>query len=67
MSTSDAGGEPSTRTPGLTPGDARLEVVVLPVSDVDRAKRFSASWASFSDPDGNGRLLQEITTRLPGR
>jgi catechol 2,3-dioxygenase-like lactoylglutathione lyase family enzyme len=25
------------------------------------------SWASFSDPDGNGWLLQEITTRLPGR
>jgi hypothetical protein len=22
---------------------------------------------SFSDPDGNGWLLQEITTRLPGR
>jgi catechol 2,3-dioxygenase-like lactoylglutathione lyase family enzyme len=25
------------------------------------------TWASFSDPDGNGWLLQEITTRLPGR
>jgi catechol 2,3-dioxygenase-like lactoylglutathione lyase family enzyme len=25
------------------------------------------SWASFSDPDGNGWLLQEITQRLPGR
>jgi hypothetical protein len=25
------------------------------------------SFASFSDPDGNGWLLQEITTRLPGR
>ena len=25
------------------------------------------SWASFSDPDGNGWLLQEIKTRLPGR
>jgi hypothetical protein len=37
----------------------RLEVVTLPVSDVDRA--------SFSDPDGNGWLLQEITSRLPGR
>ena len=24
------------------------------------------SFASFSDPDGNGWLLQEITTRLPG-
>jgi hypothetical protein len=25
------------------------------------------SYASFSDPDGNGWLLQEVTTRLPGR
>jgi catechol 2,3-dioxygenase-like lactoylglutathione lyase family enzyme len=29
--------------------------------------RSYASYASFSDPDGNGWLLQEITTRLPGR
>jgi catechol 2,3-dioxygenase-like lactoylglutathione lyase family enzyme len=26
-----------------------------------------ASFVSFSDPDGNGWLVQEITTRLPGR
>ena len=25
------------------------------------------AYASFSDPDGNGRLLQEVTARLPGR
>ncbi len=25
------------------------------------------SYASFSDPDGNNWLLQEVTTRLPGR
>jgi catechol 2,3-dioxygenase-like lactoylglutathione lyase family enzyme len=25
------------------------------------------SFASFTDPDGNGWLLQEVTTRLPGR
>ena len=25
------------------------------------------SWASFSDPDGNGWMLQEVKTRLPGR
>jgi catechol 2,3-dioxygenase-like lactoylglutathione lyase family enzyme len=25
------------------------------------------SFLSFSDPDGNGFLLQEVTTRLPGR
>lgn len=26
-----------------------------------------SSFAAFSDPDGNGWVLQEITTRLPGR
>lgn len=25
------------------------------------------SWASFHDPDGNNWVLQEITTRIPGR
>jgi len=25
------------------------------------------SWASFTDPDGNGWLLQEVKTRFPGR
>jgi hypothetical protein len=25
------------------------------------------SFASFRDPDGNGWLLHEVTTRLPGR
>ena len=26
-----------------------------------------SSFATFSDPDGNGWILQEVTTRLPGR
>ena len=26
-----------------------------------------SSWASFTDPDGNGWMLQEVKTRLPGR
>jgi catechol 2,3-dioxygenase-like lactoylglutathione lyase family enzyme len=26
-----------------------------------------SSFATFSDPDGNGWLVQEVTTRLPGR
>jgi len=30
-------------------------------------RRSYASFASFSDPDGNGWLFQEVTTRLPGR
>jgi len=37
------------------------------VSGPDPERRSYSSWASFSDPDGNGWLLQELTTRLPGR
>lgn len=155
MSSTDASADTSTETPRAGTIDMKLEVVTLPVSDVDRAKRFyqSLGWrldadlaagddfrgvqftpphsqcsihfgkgltaaapgsadrlllavediasarddlisrgvdvsevyeqrppgfesqagrsyfayASFSDPDGNGWLLQEITARLPGR
>ncbi len=31
------------------------------------AKGSYSTFATFSDPDGNGWLFQEITTRLPGR
>jgi catechol 2,3-dioxygenase-like lactoylglutathione lyase family enzyme len=37
------------------------------VSGPDPARGSYSSFASFSDPDGNGWLFQEITTRLPGR
>jgi len=30
-------------------------------------RRSYASFATFSDPDGNEWLLQEVTARLPGR
>jgi hypothetical protein len=33
----------------------------------DPQRRSYFSYDSFSDPDGNGWLLQEITERLPGR
>ncbi|WP_159718908.1 VOC family protein [Geminicoccus flavidas] len=33
----------------------------------DPEQRSYQSYASFSDPDGNGWLLQEVTARLPGR
>jgi catechol 2,3-dioxygenase-like lactoylglutathione lyase family enzyme len=33
----------------------------------DPEGRSYASYASFSDPDGNSWLLQELTERLPGR
>jgi catechol 2,3-dioxygenase-like lactoylglutathione lyase family enzyme len=155
MSSTGASTETSTEVPEVGTIDMKLEVVALPVSDVDRAKRFyqSLGWrldadfsagadvrgvqftpphsqcsihfgrgltaaepgsadrlmlavedidaarddlirrgvdvsevyesrppgfesiegrsyftyASFSDPDGNGWLLQEITNRIPGR
>lgn len=156
MSTTSAGGATSMDVPEVGTIDAKLEVVTVPVADVDRAKRFyqSLGWrldadfaageghrlvqmtpprsrcsihfgqgftdmkpgsldrlylavedidaaredliargvevspveeqprppgfpespgrsyfayASFRDPDGNGWLLQEVTTRLPGR
>jgi catechol 2,3-dioxygenase-like lactoylglutathione lyase family enzyme len=49
-------GAPGARfhEPGRTPGPAP-----------DRSTY--GSFALFSDPDGNGWLLQEISTRLPGR
>ena len=37
------------------------------VSGPDPQRSSYRSFASFSDPDGNGWLFQEITTRLPGR
>jgi catechol 2,3-dioxygenase-like lactoylglutathione lyase family enzyme len=37
------------------------------VSGRDPERRSYRSFASFRDPDGNGWLLQEVTTRLPGR
>ncbi len=39
----------------------------LRVSGRDPERHSYRSFASFSDPDGNGWLLQKITTRLPGR
>ena len=37
------------------------------VSGQDPDHRSYRSFASFNDPDGNGWLFQEVTTRLPGR
>ena len=38
-----------------------------PVSGPHPARSSYFSYATFSDPDGNGWLLQEVTTRFPGR
>jgi catechol 2,3-dioxygenase-like lactoylglutathione lyase family enzyme len=37
------------------------------LSGPDPARTSYGSLAAFSDPDGNGWLLQEVTARLPGR
>jgi catechol 2,3-dioxygenase-like lactoylglutathione lyase family enzyme len=42
--------------PGETPGPG-----------LHPQRRSYASFATFKDPDGNAWLLQEVTTRLPGR
>ena len=39
----------------------------LRLSGPDPEHRSYRSYASFSDPDGNGWLFQEVTVRLPGR
>ena len=39
----------------------------LRINGPDPEHRSYRSFASFRDPDGNGWLFQEITTRLPGR
>jgi len=39
----------------------------LRVNGPDPEHRSYRSFLSFSDPDGNGWLMQEVTTRLPGR
>jgi catechol 2,3-dioxygenase-like lactoylglutathione lyase family enzyme len=37
------------------------------VSGVAPDRQSYGSYATFSDPDGNGWVLQEVTTRFPGR
>src|SRR5262249_53118392 len=56
----DRGVEVSEVVHRAAPGEA-------PLSGPDPQRRSYASVASFSDPDGNSWLLQEITQRLPGR
>ncbi len=48
-------------------GVAISEAFRVRLSGPDPARGSYRSYASFSDPDGNGWLLQEITARMPGR
>ena len=55
----------STEAPKIGTCDLKLEVVTLPVSDVDRAKRFYESLGWRCDADiARGDAFK---TRLPGR
>jgi predicted enzyme related to lactoylglutathione lyase len=62
MTSVDMSSDTATGSPPVKPGEMRLEVVVVPVSDVDRAKRFyeSLGWrldAEFA-ADDEYRLVQ---------
>jgi hypothetical protein len=78
LSTADISAGTVTEVPGTSSVDLRLEVVLLGLSDVDRAKVFDESldWrldadvagddgyrcVPFNAPDGNRWVLQELTT-----
>jgi predicted enzyme related to lactoylglutathione lyase len=45
--------------------DWTLEVIVIPVTDVDRAKQFYSEQLRFTDPDGNNWAVQEVPAARP--
>ena len=64
MSTTQTSNEHATDTPTAATVDLKLEVVVIPVSDVDRAKRFYASLGWRLDADfafDNGFRVVQFT------
>jgi catechol 2,3-dioxygenase-like lactoylglutathione lyase family enzyme len=52
---------------GGGPGGGFIADTQARATGPDPGRRSYASYASFSDPDGNRWLLQEITERAPGR
>ena len=63
MSSTQAGSEPTLETRNARRVEMKLEVVVIPVSDVDRAKRFygGLGWrldADYASDDGYFRVIQ---------
>lgn len=70
MSSVHVSSESATGSPPVRAGEMRLEVVLRTEGRVRGSAPGHAdygSFAAFSDPDGNGWLLQEVKTRLPGR
>jgi len=64
MSSPQMSKEPATQKPAAATVDLKLEVIVLPVSDVDRAKRFyeGLGWRLDGDfSDGKGWRVVQLT------
>jgi len=64
MSSVDVSSGSATGSPPVKPGEMRLEVVVVPVSDVDRARRFyeSLGWRLDADfPVEDGYRVVQLT------
>lgn len=64
MSSVDAGGESTAGTPPVAAGEMKLEVVIVPVSDVDRAKDFyqGLGWRLDADfPVESGYRIVQLT------
>ena len=81
MSSSQTGSKNATQTPSAATGDLKLEVISIPVSDVDRAKAFYAGlgWSVDADfmvgkdfravqltPPGSPCSIHLNTTAVPG-
>ena len=67
MTTTDARRESTVETPSPRPADMKLEIVVIPVSDVDRAKRFYGNLGWRLDADfAAGDDLRVIQFTPPG-
>jgi catechol 2,3-dioxygenase-like lactoylglutathione lyase family enzyme len=68
MSSTQTSHEPTTPTPGTTTVDLKVEVVVIPVSDVDRAKRFYQGLLGWRlDADfANGEDWRVVQMTPPG-
>ncbi len=47
----------AVKPPQVRTSDMKLEVIVIPVANVDRAKGFMAAWAGGSTPISASRMV----------
>ena len=67
MSTTPTSNETVTRIPGAATADLKLEVVAIPVSDIDRAKHFYESLGWKLDADfWIGKNFRAVQLTPPG-